>query len=276
MDKDTVIKVMSPGNYLSVQDFGQSGNRFYGHIQGGVIDIFSARTANQLLDNPADACVLESFTLGPKLLFEQATKMCITGADMSWKLNDNPISNYKKYEINKGDVLSAGICKTGQIAYISIADGIRFPQTGVLKKGDLIIKASSNRKNIQEPEVRQGLLKLDTRIEIIKGPEWSLLGEENQKRILRKPFTKSALFSRMAYRIKEQLPLTKQLKTIFQSVPVFPGIIQITKDGELIVLSKDCQVTGGYPRVAYLDQQNLAKFAQVPMTEAFTFHHRYL
>ena len=39
--------------------------------------------------------------------------------------------------------------------------------------------------------------------------------------------------------------------------------MQLTPSGELIVLHRDCQVTGGYPRVLLTDEKGLNQIAQI-------------
>jgi allophanate hydrolase subunit 2 len=44
--------------------------------------------------------------------------------------------------------------------------------------------------------------------------------------------------------------------------PVQPGTIQLTPSGQLIVLMKDGQTTGGYARILQLSETSLSKLAQ--------------
>ncbi len=275
MSLANMVEVLRPGNFLSVQSLGKRGDAFYGQSCGGVIDRLSANLANHILENPPNVCVLESFMLGPALLFNQSTKICLTGADMSWKKNGLAVPRNKPISFVPGDVLKGGPCQSENIGYIAIQGGWQQDSPYPLKARDHL---RFNRVQIQN-QIALNLELVpnqDGRISFIKGPEWDVLCETNKHWFSHTTLRKSNSFSRMAFIIKESLPKALVSVERFKSVPVFPGIIQATQDGKLIVLSKDCQVTGGYPRVAYLDQLNLAKFAQVPMTESFTFHHRYL
>ncbi len=55
--------------------------------------------------------------------------------------------------------------------------------------------------------------------------------------------------NRMGYRLNEILE--NDISSILTSA-VLPGTVQLTPSGKLIVLMRDCPVTGGYPRVLQL------------------------
>ena len=65
--------------------------------------------------------------------------------------------------------------------------------------------------------------------------------------------------NRVGYRLKESLE--NNLKPILTS-SVLPGTVQLTPSGKLIVLMRDCQVTGGYPRILQLSNESIDKLAQ--------------
>ena len=63
----------------------------------------------------------------------------------------------------------------------------------------------------------------------------------------------------MAYQLIETFE--NDLKPIITSA-VLPGTVQLTPSGKLIVLMRDCQTTGGYPRVLQLKALALDVLAQ--------------
>ena len=62
------VEVKKAGFYTTVQDLGRLNAAQYGVPRSGVMDSFSAKKANLLLNNPADAAVLEITMTGPTLL----------------------------------------------------------------------------------------------------------------------------------------------------------------------------------------------------------------
>ena len=72
----------------------------------------------------------------------------------------------------------------------------------------------------------------------------------------------------MAYQLKE--PLENNLDAIITSA-VLPGTVQLTPSGKLIVLMRDCQTTGGYPRVLQLKESAIDVLAQKYTDNIVTF-----
>ena len=44
-----------------------------------------------------------------------------------------------------------------------------------------------------------------------------------------------------------------------------PGTVQLTPQGKLIILMRDAQVTGGYPRIFQLTEQSINILSQKPL-----------
>ena len=96
-------------------------------------------------------------------------------------------------------------------------------------------------------------------LKVTKGPEFSKLSLEQQELLCSQNFEVSKHNNRMAYQL---LPLFhNSLDSIF-TAPVLPGTIQLTPSGQLIVLMKDCQTTGGYPRVLQLTEESINILSQ--------------
>ena len=72
----------------------------------------------------------------------------------------------------------------------------------------------------------------------------------------------------MAIQLKEVL--TNKLSPIITG-PVLPGTVQLTPSGKLIVLMRDCQTTGGYPRVLQLSEVGINSIAQKVVGDMLRF-----
>ena len=48
------------------------------------------------------------------------------------------------------------------------------------------------------------------------------------------------------------------------SEPVLPGSVQITGGGEPVVTMRDGPTVGGYPKIAWLDEEACRRVAQIP------------
>ena len=269
-----MVKVVNPGFYTTVQDFGRFGYQDYGVPVSGAMDHYSAQFANALLNNDEKDAVLEITMTGPTLEFHNHTSICISGADMSPELNDLSIKLNAAIVVKPNDILSFGKLKDGFRSYLAVAGG--FQSEIMLNSRSMYRNVTSKFKieandeltvNEMVPKVsdKHALLKFNSEmfafnsIEVFKGPEFELLSSAQQERLFNQEFTISNLYDRMAYQLEE--PFKNNLEPIITSL-VLPGTVQLTPSGNLIVLMRDCQTTGGYPRVLQLKESSMNCLAQ--------------
>ena len=278
-----MIKVLQPGLYTSIQDMGRFGYRNLGVPLSGAMDAISASFANALLNNDKRDAVLEITMVGPKLEFMASTIIVITGADMSSKLNNIAILNNKIYLVESGDILSFGQLKNGLRCYLAVSGGFQTENVlksrsfyqgitfqGFFKKNDIIPFDKSKIKRIDS----KGIVNNKTQffetniIEAFEGPEFNFFSMAEIQKMLLTTFTISNQSNRMGYILQEKV--IKHNKSIITS-PVLPGTVQLIPEGKLIILMKDAQTTGGYPRVLHLTEKSIAIMAQKGVGDKFTF-----
>jgi len=277
-----MIKVLHSGFYTSIQDKGRFRFRNIGVPVSGTMDSISAGLANALLNNNDNDALLEIALNGPKLEFTKPTAIVISGAEMSPKLNTNSILNYRVYQVKKGDIISFGKLQKGLYAYLAIQGG--FQSKTVLKSKsfyDGLTVRSRLQKNDSIPYKSKAIVKtlnsaikntnsfFETNIlEVFKGPEFELFNFEEQRKLLQTKLTVTNSMNRMGYRLKESVVLHN--KSMITS-PVLPGTVQLTPSGHLIVLMKDAQTTGGYPRVFQLTEKSISILAQKKAGDSIKF-----
>jgi len=66
-------------------------------------------------------------------------------------------------------------------------------------------------------------------------------------------------------------PMVRKVKKELLSTAVTPGGIQVTGNGDLVILMADCQTTGGYPRIAQVADVDLPLCAQLKPGDEITF-----
>ena len=267
-----MVNVINPGIYSTIQDLGRFGFQNYGVPISGVMDNYSAKLANNILNNDENDAVLEITIKGPTLKFQINAVICLTGADLSPKINNVPTVNFKPILIKKGDVLSFGRLNHGVRCYLAVLDGFQTPlvmksrsmyknvtDSFVLNKNDVLpIKKISKELDFNPIEFNNDYFETEV-IEVYKGPEFDKLSEDEQNKLLTQRFTISKNNNRMAYQLNELLE--NKLQPIITSL-VMPGTVQLTPSGTLIILMRDCQTTGGYPRVLQLSEQGNNTLAQ--------------
>lgn len=269
-----MITVLDPGFYSTIQDTGRIGFQEYGVPYSGVMDKRASDLVNALLGNDKNDAVLEMTMTGAKLKFEKSTYIAISGADMSPKLNDNPIQLNKIITVKPNDVLSFGKLNTGFRCYLGVLGGFNtetvmhsrsmyknITAQFMLQRNDKLNLSETLVSNIkQHASIRfDSSYLISNNMEVFKGPEFELLSENQKTQLLTKAFTISKDNNRMAYQLGETLQ--NNLKPIITSA-VLPGTVQLTPSGKLIILMRDCQTTGGYPRVLQLKESSIDILAQ--------------
>ncbi|WP_242134725.1 5-oxoprolinase subunit C family protein [Aestuariivivens marinum] len=278
-----MIKVLQSGFYSTIQDFGRYGYQDYGVPYSGVMDRYACTMANTLLGNPKDASVMEITMTGPTLEFYVSTKVCVSGADMNPTLNGILIKNNKAIEVKAGDVLSFGRLTRGYRTYLAVFGGFHTESVmgsysmydgvtskpSILKGDELKIEALafSSKKRHAVLRVNTSYL-TEKNLPVFIGPEFDKLTESQQKVLLTKTFTVSKNNNRMAYQLEELLE--NMLEPITTSL-VLPGTVQLTPSGQLIVLMRDGQTTGGYPRVLQLKASAIEILSQKLTGEPVVF-----
>ncbi|MEM7486391.1 MAG: biotin-dependent carboxyltransferase family protein [Bacteroidota bacterium] len=276
-----MLKVLKSGFFTSIQDRGRFGYREMGVPISGVMDDDALRKANLLLDNALDAAVLEITMTGPKLEFDLETYICLSGADLSPTLNNEPLEYCSVIKVSKGDILSYGKLKQGFRSYLAVKGGFQtdkvldsrsqyFPVTTkpCLSDKDEIayIETSAFAPTISEIKTK-GNFNPNT-LEVLKGPEFSILSKNQLDTLFKKGFTISKENNRMAYQLKE---LIDKHEYSMLTSGTLPGTVQLTPAGRLIILMKDGQTTGGYPRVLQLSNTSMGILAQKKYGDTISF-----
>lgn len=276
------VEVLNPGIFSSVQDLGRFGFMAYGVSESGVMDSYAAQLANLLLKNPKDAAVLEVTLLGPKLQFSDFATIAITGGDLSPQINGKQVENNHILQLEAGDILSFGKRNIGCRAYLAIAGGFltekvfnsRSWYDGItsyckLEKGMKLPYINSEQKEGSgHSSVKPGEYLTTSSIEAFPGPEFFLLEEQQKRQLQIQPFHIGKNNNRMGIQLAD--PLNNSLKPILTG-PVLPGTVQLTPSGTLIVLMKDGQTTGGYPRILQLTEAGINSMAQKVMGDKIQF-----
>ena len=272
-----MIKVLKEGLFTTIQDIGRFGYKNIGVPVSGSMDQTSAKLANLLLGNDESSAVLEMTLVGPTLEFMNDTYISITGADMNPSLNKQKVLQNKPLFVNKGDILYLSHSSNGMRSYLGIKGGFNSEKKlgsksfyrGITKREKLIkndkikfAKVTSSpikmNKSINDFKINR-----KNKINVFKGPEFDLLDSNSKDIIFNTDFT-IGINNRMGYNLVE--PIENSISSIISS-PVMPGTVQLTPSGRLIILCRDCQTSGGYPRVLQLDKSSMDSLSQKTIGE---------
>ncbi|MFT5908365.1 MAG: allophanate hydrolase subunit 2, partial [Saprospiraceae bacterium] len=105
-------------------------------------------------------------------------------------------------------------------------------------------------------------------IDVFKGPEYEILDDKTKENLINNNFKVHQNSNRMAIQIDG---LGEVKFDDILTVPVQPGTVQITPSGKLLILMRDAQTTGGYPRVFQLTNDAVNKLAQKRPNDKIVF-----
>lgn len=285
------LNVLKPGLLTTIQDGGRYGYRKDGIIVSGAMDAHALKAGNMLVGNTAEEAGIECTLMGPFLLFEAGQLVAITGADLSAEVDGIPVPMWRPIYIDKGAILSFGQARSGCRTYLTVHGGFDLPKVlgsystylragfggfegRALKTGDLIpfksaapdLKVGFNwslsPKMYQRPE--------DEVIRVIKGPEFDEFHEKSIAAVLTEKFKISKEADRMGYRLEGAELKLKKKQEMLSSAVTF-GTVQVTAEGNPIVLMADHQTTGGYPRILQVVSVDLGKLAQFQTGDFLSF-----
>lgn len=280
--KSIMIEIKNPGLHTTIQDEGRSGFRSKGVPTSGAMDLWSYRSANHLLNNNAGKAALEFTQIGPTLYFHERSTVVLTGGQYDAKLNGKQVPYAKPFSVNAKSELKVGKLLFGNYGYLTVKGGFHAPKLlgsasycpnvndeAKCEKGTklVFVRPEKEYKNKHAKAVLRPIGK-DKRIHIDKGPEFQMLSAKNQKKICTEPFTVGINSSRMAIQLDHTIDFS--VPDIL-TTPVQPGTVQLTPNGDLIVLMRDAQTTGGYARVMQLKKDAINYLAQTKPGTAIQF-----
>jgi biotin-dependent carboxylase-like uncharacterized protein len=269
-----VLKVLRSGFYTTVQDAGRFGYRAFGVPVSGAMDSYASQFANSILGNVNDTSVLEMTMTGPTLHFLEPTLIAISGANLTPLLNDKPIRMNVSISIQANEILSFGRPQYGFRAYLAIKNGFLtetilgsrsmykpITKQSRIMKNDFLeySRIESTQKTLNAHVKSNRDLIEDGILDVYIGPEFNTLPGHRQNQLLKLSVIVSKQNSRMAYQLE---PLFNNKLEPILTAPVLPGTVQLTPSGQLIALMRDCQTTGGYPRVLQLTEKAIAILSQ--------------
>ncbi len=274
------ILIKKPGTYSSIQDKGRWGFEDKGIPRAGCMDMLSARLANLMLEQEEIFPCLEIYMGGVEFVVESGRcQVCFIGAATKITKNGDVFEPGMLMELQQGDKVEIPPFQTGQWLYMALRGRFETPEVlgshsffypltdkARLDPGDRLGFNSAEFLPARHSYLGERIVHDPDQINVYPGPDFEKLVEK--ERLFSDPFTVSRQQSRMGIMLEEKLE--NRLEDPLSS-PVFPGTVQLTPGGKLIVMMRDAQVTGGYPRILEIDEKDIGKLAQKRPGEKFYF-----
>lgn len=271
-----LFEVISPGMGMSIQDGGRIGWRRFGVPMGGVMDDYSARVANLLVDNAPTTPLLEMLMQGQRLRILRTTWVAIAGADGS-----STLANWHAARITAGSELFFPCSRSGVWIYLTAAGGIAqgpelFGSASVshraglgtpLQAGDLIHQRGESLMHVPAavagriaPADEHREFSRPPILRVWKGPQWDWFSAETRNEFFSQTWQVSSKSDRVGYRLDG--PHLEVPDRQLVSEPVRIGSIQLPSGGQPIVTLRDGPTVGGYPKLGMIDPRDLSWLTQ--------------
>jgi antagonist of KipI len=250
------------------------------------MDQHAAAIANLLTGNLRDEVVLEITLQGMRVGFIDDSLVAFAGGGSRPFVNDHPMDINKAIWIPKGSVMDFRYHPAGCRLYMAIAGGwvtekimnsrSCYPAAGagkILSTGDVLFGGQPSQRAVKivgqmdtsvVSMARWGYVEKQTaeeKVRVLKGAEWDDFTAASHDNWLHSQYAVTNSSDRMGYRLSGNALQLKQKKDMI-STAVCMGTVQVTPDGNLLVLMADAQTTGGYPRIAQVAEVDCSLLAQ--------------
>jgi biotin-dependent carboxylase-like uncharacterized protein len=273
------IEIMRAGPLATLQDRGRLGMLRHGISASGPMDRSSYEAAGALLGRAGDTSV-EFTPAGLQFRVTGSLKAAFGGGSFHLHINGDERQWPALLDLKEGDVIEITPGPAGNYGYVRFDHEIDVPQvlgsrsTNVtvglggykgraLRAGDSVPFGAAGHAVPASIPVNEG------DIRVIWGLHADRIDRGVREDFARGVFAISDKLDRMGVRLVDPGAVFSELKQLsLVSDAIVPGDIQILGDGTPIVLMRDHQPTGGYPRIATIVSADLDRFAQMrPGTE---------
>lgn len=277
MTADRALEVLATGLLTLVQDLGRVGFAAIGVGRSGAADREAFRLGARLLAQPYSTAALEVTFGGLSIRAHGDVQLALTGAPAPAAIDGRTVGYFGPFTLGNSQVLTLGTPQVGLRSYVSVRGGIAVPPI-------LGSRATDTLSGLGPPPVQTGdmlpvgsppaafpnldvapapALSGDTLVlHALRGPRDDWLADIDA--LVSTVWTVSSQSDRVGIRLTGE-PLQYNATRIDQELPsegVVPGAIQVPSGGEPVVFLADHPVTGGYPVVAVLVDDDIDRAAQ--------------
>jgi antagonist of KipI len=287
-----LLQALTPGLLATVQDLGRPGYLDAGLPPSGALDPVALRAANMLAGNPPGAAALELTLWGGTWQCMAGGWVALAGASMEARWNGEALSGWRSWMLQPGDRLSFGQAREGCRAYLALQGGVDVPEVlgsrstylraglgglegRAIRAGDLILGRTAAERGEESPAPREksGIaLTIDQSwiprylspctLRVLWGPQEDRFPPETRETFARECYRITEHSDRMGCRLQGPT-LAPAGGSDILSEPISPGAVQVTSDGQPIVLLADRQTAGGYAKIATVISADLWKAGQL-------------
>ncbi|MFK5634161.1 MULTISPECIES: biotin-dependent carboxyltransferase family protein [unclassified Ornithinimicrobium] len=265
------LTVHETGVLSTVQDFGRHGHAALGVGRSGACDRGAHRLANALVGNHPTLATLEVTLGGLSLEASRDVVVVTTGARCPGAPHLAP------FRLAAGERLTLGVPAAGLRTYLAVRGGIDVePVLGsratdvlsglgpkVLEPGDVLPVGTTHRPvpgvdvaPVPEPSDRL------VEVTVTPGPRRDWFDDDAWSLLTSQTYTVDSRSDRVGVRL-EGHPLRRRRQGELVSEGLLRGALQVPPSGRPVLFLADHPVTGGYPVIAYVDDLDVDRCAQL-------------
>jgi len=273
------FELVKAGIYTTIQDKGRFSYMHLGVTNSGFMDEYGANACNKLLDNTLETNLLEILFSGVVIKSHVDTSIAITGAKCEFFINGVLKNCWESHKINVGDELKIAKIYEGQRVYLGVKGGFDVPKefgsnaTSIkedfgglngnkLKNGDFLYH-QGNFNFIKRRWKKEFIPKYEKQLtlRVLLSYQCDSFEKEELEKFFSNSYTITPDFNSMACKLDgESIDCT--ISNLVSEAIAY-GSIQIPKDGKPIILLKERQTIGGYPKIGTVLNIDCYKLAQM-------------
>ena len=286
----TVTKANFPALLM---DRGRVMKQSLGLTESGPMDEYAFLWANKLLGNGLNSACVELSFGAFSVSALQPCQVAITGANFNACLNGQSLANWETVCLSEGDELSFdGPKMQGVRGYLAIKGGFDcakpfqsactvtrekldgFKHCKALQVGDKLRAQSSKRHAVNISVYPELVRHYDNTATIhcrfIPSYQWSLFSSQDQALFINQTYLISRQSDRMGVRLEGATLKPYNEGIISEAIAL--GAIQVPPNGQPIILMRDRQTIGGYPKLGVVLSTDIEKIGQAMPGQKIQFH----
>jgi biotin-dependent carboxylase-like uncharacterized protein len=271
------LEILHPGPLALTQDLGRAGLAHLGVTRSGAADRRSHALANRLVANPDDRATIE-VTMGG---FSARVRggdvdIAVTGADPAPRVDGTAFGANSIQHVRDGEVISFSVPRYGLRSYLAVRGGIDVPPVlgsrsydvlsaigpSPLEPGDVV---PIGEHSDEYPEVDQApvapISDQPVELRVVPGPRDGWLS--HPEALVHTVWTTSDRSDRVGMRLQGTPLQHRSRDRQLPSEGATRGAIQVPPNGLPVVLGPDHPVTGGYPVVGVIADDDIDLLAQL-------------
>ena len=281
------LEIINNPILVMLQDKGRYGYSDIGVTNSGVMDEYAYYAANKMLGNSFDTNILEIAFSNVIFKANAPTQIAITGAICELFINDISKQCWQTHNVKAGDIIKIGKILKGIRVYLGVFGGFDIKKEfgsnsttikenlgglngDKLKKGDILafneFSCSFDTRFKKEliPSYEDELI-----LRVVLSYQSDLFANKEKKKFFSNSFTVSNDFNRMGCKLNGESILCDVNGIISEGISF--GAIQVPSDGQPIILLKDRQTIGGYPKIGSVLAIDCFKLSQVKANTKIRF-----